>query len=236
MKLGIMQPYFFPYMGYFQLINSVDKFVIYDNIKYTKRGWINRNQILTNGEKKKISLPLKKASDYLNIVDRQLSDTWEKDRKKMLNLIHLSYCKSPFFKNAYGVIEKSLEYNDNNLFNFLLNTIKNINEYLKIDTPMIISSTININHSLKSQDKVLSICESESAKIYINAIGGTSLYSKKPFEERGIKLRFIKTSKGLSIIDNLMSEPVSKIKNDLNQYELERFESEKRTEEKRKKI
>ena len=87
MKLAIMQPYFFPYIGYFQLIKSVDEFVIYDNIQYTKKGWINRNRILVNGTDYLISLPLKKDSDYLNVVDRQLAESWEKDRTKLLTLI-----------------------------------------------------------------------------------------------------------------------------------------------------
>jgi len=82
MKIAIMQPYFFPYIGYFQLVNSVDEFVIYDNIQFTKKGWINRNRILVNQNEDYISLPLKKDSDYLNVNQRFLSDAWSVDRKK----------------------------------------------------------------------------------------------------------------------------------------------------------
>ena len=70
MKLAIMQPYLFPYIGYFQLMNAADEFVVYDNIKYTKKGWINRNRILVNGSDAYINFPLKKDSDYLDVKDR----------------------------------------------------------------------------------------------------------------------------------------------------------------------
>ena len=63
-KLGVMQPYFLPYIGYFQLIEAADVFVVYDNIKYTKKGWINRNRMLRNGSDMVFSLPLKKDSDF----------------------------------------------------------------------------------------------------------------------------------------------------------------------------
>jgi hypothetical protein len=97
-KIAIMQPYFFPYIGYFQLINAVEEFVIYDNIEFTKKGWINRNRILVNGADSYISLPLKKDSDFLHVKDRFLADTWDQDRKKMLNRITESYRKAPFYK------------------------------------------------------------------------------------------------------------------------------------------
>ena len=84
MKVAIMQPYFLPYIGYLQLLNSVDKFILYDDIEYTKKGWINRNRIV-DGEI--ITLPLKKDSDYLNVVERRLSDDWRKQKTKLLNKI-----------------------------------------------------------------------------------------------------------------------------------------------------
>ncbi len=83
MKLAIMQPYFFPYIGYFQLINTVDEFVVYDNIEFTKKGWINRNRILVNGKDEYITLPIKKDSDFLHVKDRFLAETWSKDSAKM---------------------------------------------------------------------------------------------------------------------------------------------------------
>src|SRR5688572_4948402 len=106
MKLGIMQPYLFPYIGYFQLMNAVDEFVIYDNIEFTKRGWINRNRILVNGKPVFITLPLRNDSDYLHVKDRFLADNWVLHRKKNLNRIVESYNKAPLFASAFPIIEK----------------------------------------------------------------------------------------------------------------------------------
>ena len=143
MKLAIMQPYFMPYVGYFQLINSVDQFIIYDNIQYTKKGWINRNRILVNGKDQLITLPLKKDSDYLNVMERELSIFWDKDKNKMLNIIKSSYNKAPYFQEAFELISKCLNNPEVNLFRFIYDSIVLINSYLEIKTPIIISSSIN---------------------------------------------------------------------------------------------
>jgi len=161
MKLAIMQPYFMPYVGYFQLINSVDQFVIYDNIQYTKKGWINRNRILVNGKDQIITLPIKKDSDYLDVIDRELSESWEKDKIKMVNVIKSSYNKAPYFKEASELIFECLNNPEKNLFKFIYDSIILINEYLEIKTSIVISSSINANHTLKSQDKVLSLCQTQ---------------------------------------------------------------------------
>src|SRR5438445_505000 len=106
MRIGIMQPYFFPYIGYFQLINAVDEFVVYDNIEFTKKGWINRNRILVNGKDAYITIPLKKDSDYLNVNERWLADVWTVERKKLLNRITESYRKAPYYESIYNLAEK----------------------------------------------------------------------------------------------------------------------------------
>ncbi len=231
-KVAIMQPYFFPYIGYFQLINSVDEFVIYDNIQYTKKGWINRNNILLNNQKRLITLPVKKDSDYLDVIERQVSDTWGGDSKKMLNLIKSAYCKSPLFDKVYPIIENTLLCDKNNLFDFLYESITKVNEYLDINTKVVVSSDINIDHSLKSQDKVLAITKASNGKTYINAIGGVDLYDKDTFKANKIQLNFIKSSPieykqfknkfipWLSIIDVMMFNDKNKIKEYLNTYTL----------------
>jgi hypothetical protein len=232
MKLAIMQPYFMPYIGYFQLINSVDEFVIYDNIQYTKKGWINRNRILANGRDQLITLPLKKDSDYLNVVERKLSELWEKDKNKMLNVIKSSYSKAPYFKESFDLISKCLNNPEENLFKFIYDSIIFINDFLEIKTPIVISSTINANHALKSQDKVLSLCKSQNANVYINSIGGVELYDKETFKQNKIELNFIKSNPiqykqfnneflpWLSIIDVLMFNSKEEIKKYLNEYTL----------------
>jgi hypothetical protein len=232
MKLAIMQPYFMPYIGYFQLINSVDEFVIYDNIQYTKKGWINRNRILVNGKDQLFTLPIKKDSDYLDIVERTISETWVKERIKLLNVIQSSYVKAPYFKEVNELIKDCLLDNETNLFKFLLNILNKINNYLNISTPIKISSDIKINHSLKSQNKVLSICGEQKASTYINAIGGIELYDKEIFSQQNITLNFIKSENieykqfnnkfipWLSIIDVMMFNSVEDIKKYLNSYTL----------------
>ena len=194
MKVAIMQPYFFPYIGYFQLINAVDTFVIYDNIEYTKKGWINRNRILVNGKVDYFSIPLKKDSDYLNIVNRELSNEWQKEKTKILNRIKENYQKTPFFCDVFPLIERCFNCKEINLFEFLLFSIQEIMEYLSIETEIVVSSTIATNHNLKSEDKVIAICKELQAKYYYNPIGGLELYSKKTFENNSINLRFLKTN------------------------------------------
>jgi hypothetical protein len=232
MKLAIMQPYFMPYIGYFQLINSVDRFVIYDNIQYTKKGWINRNRILVNGKDQLITLPIKKDSDYLNVVERELSESWEKDKNKMLNVIKSSYSKAPYFKESFDLISKCLNNPEDNLFRFIYDSIILINDYLEIKTPLVISSTIDTDHTLKSQDKVLAICKERNATQYINSIGGVELYNKEIFKQNNIELNFIKSNliqykqfnnefiPWLSIIDVLMFNSKEEINKYLNEYTL----------------
>ncbi len=232
MKLAIMQPYFFPYIGYFQLINSVDVFVIYDNIQFTKKGWINRNRILVNQKDDYFTIPLKKDSDYLNINQRILSENWHADRKKILNKIKDSYRKSPFFEEVYPLFEKCLNNEESNLFDFVYFSLKETMNFLSINTKIIVSSSIQIDHKLKSEEKVLAICKELTASDYINPIGGIELYSKEQFELNNIKLHFQKSNQinyvqynnefipWLSIIDVLMFNSKEAIKVYLNDYKL----------------
>ncbi|MDX1666867.1 MAG: WbqC family protein, partial [Saprospiraceae bacterium] len=105
MKLAIMQPYFCAYIGYYQLIDAADLFVLYDNIEYTKRGWFNRNRILLNGTDRLFTIPIRKDSDYLNVNQRYLAKNSEKSRKKILSRIAHAYRKAPYFSEVYGFVE-----------------------------------------------------------------------------------------------------------------------------------
>ena len=230
MKLGIMQPYFFPYIGYFQLVNVVDKYVVYDNIQYTKKGWINRNRILMNGKDAYITVPLEKDSDHLNICERKVSNSFEKN--KFLNQIKGIYSNAPYFDCIFSIIEDIVCFSEKNLFLFNYNSIQKICKYLNITTEIIVSSTISINHSLKGQDKVLAICQVLNATEYYNAIGGRELYDRQIFAEQNINLQFLKSKPiaykqfkndfvpNLSILDVLMFNSVEEINNMLNKFEL----------------
>ncbi len=232
MKLAIMQPYFFPYIGYFQLMNAVDEFIVYDNIEFSRKGWINRNRILVNDADAYITLPLKNDSDYLHIVERSLTDSWSIERKKMLNRIKESYRTAPQFKVVFPIVEESLLFEETNLFRFLFNTLQCTKAYLGITTPLVISSTLAIDHKLKSEDKVLAMIQSRKADEYINPIGGVELYSKQRFKDSGIDLFFLKAESityeqngnlfvpFLSILDVMMFNTQQKIQEHLLQYTL----------------
>jgi len=191
MKVGIMQPYFLPYIGYFQLIACVDKFVIYDNIKYTKKGWINRNRMLQNGTDKIFSVALAKASDRLDIVEREILSDF--NRQKLLSQFRGCYLKAPHFEDIWPLIERIVSFQDNNLFRYIQNSVVLICDYLDIDTEIIVSSSVAADHYLLSQDRVLSICEALNANTYVNPIGGVELYSPEAFAGIGCDLKFINT-------------------------------------------
>ena len=231
MKLGIMQPYFFPYIGYFQLIAAVDTFIVYDNIKYTKKGWINRNRMLNNGTDVMFSLPLKKDSDSLDVVQREISVNF--NRTKLLNQFKGAYARAPYFSQTYLLLERIIRYDETNLFNYIHNALVETCRHLGIKTKICVSSSITIDHNLKAQDKVISICKKLGAETYINLVGGVELYDKEAFHVRGIDLQFIKTKPfeysqfgahfepWLSIIDVLMFNPLETVRDHIySGYEL----------------
>lgn len=193
MKIAIMQPYFFPYIGYFQLINAADVFVVYDDIQYVKQSWINRNRILVNSAPSYISLPLKKDSDYLFVKQRNLADSWDRDRKKFLQRLSGSYRKAPNFESTFELLANGLEYKDRNLYNFLFMNLKLVLSALNIKTTVVTSSSLGDFTHLQSQDKVISICDTLNADEYVNPIGGLELYDKSQFLEKGIALHFMKS-------------------------------------------
>lgn len=230
MILGIMQPYFMPYIGYFQLLNAVDKYVIYDNAKYTKKGWINRNRILQNNKDTLISISVEKDSDYLDIKDRSVADSF--DKKKLINQIRESYRKAPYFEQVMPIVEDIINYEEKNLFLYIYNSIKEVCKYLNIHTEIIISSTIDVDQTLTGQDRVIAICKTLGAEDYYNAIGGQELYQPKDFEKEGINLRFLSSNlvaykqfnddfiPWLSIIDVMMFNSLAEIRDMLNEYKL----------------
>jgi len=221
MKLAIMQPYFLPYIGYFQLIAAVDSFVVYDNIKYTKKGWINRNRFLLNGKDAFFTLPLRKAPDDLDVVDRELTDSF--NRTKLLNQFRGAYAKTPQFDAVFPLLQRIVSHEDNNLFGYIHHSIREVCAHIGIPTPIWVSSTIGINHDLKAQDKVLALCKACEAQTYINPIGGVELYSREDFTAQGVDLKFIKSRPfeysqfgakfvpWLSIVDVLMFNPIERV-------------------------
>lgn len=234
MKTAIMQPYFAPYIGYFQLMNCVDNFVVYDNIQFTKKGWINRNRLLMNGKDESFSIPISKDSDFLDINQRRLSADYLEANKKTLRKIESSYRNAPFYNSVINELNKCFLFeNHDNLFDFILNSILIIKEYLKIETNLLISSQIDAeNHNYRAQERVKYICEKIEANHYINPIGGLILYDKVDFSINNIQLNFLKSRPStyrqftnefvpwLSIIDIMMFNSIEEIQIILDNYEL----------------
>lgn len=235
MKLAIMQPYLFPYIGYFQLIQAVDKFVIYDDVQYMKGGWINRNRVLVNKSPYTFTFSVKKDSFEKNINERYFNQNFNKERKKFLKTITESYGKATNFNEVFPLIEESLQVNiqEQNISDVITRSIKMIADYLGIDTQFILSSDLE-KSSEDRAERIIEINRLLDTNHYINAIGGKELYTKEYFDERNIKLNFLRTNRdltydqnieefipNLSIIDILMFNSREEISAFLNKYTLE---------------
>lgn len=231
MKLGIMQPYFFPYIGYWQLLAAVDKYIIYDDVNFIKGGWINRNRILNGKNVQYFNVQMEGASSFkhINQINVQKNDVYvEKSKKTLWNAYH----KAPFFESAFPVITDILDCEEINLAKYLEYSIKAVCRYLNINTEILDSSQIEKNSFLKGEEKVIDICKHMGANKYYNAIGGKDLYNFSNFKSQGIKLLFLQPGEieynqgtgafipNLSIIDVMMNNSVEKIYEFLNNYVL----------------
>ena len=228
MKLGIMQPYFLPYIGYFQLINAVDNYVIYDDVNYIKGGWINRNKLLLNGKEFMFNLIISGASPN-KLINEVLVAA---NQSKLIKTIEGAYRKAPYFDAIFPLMECIVGFEDKNLARFIGNSLIQIADYLTFNTKFLYSSELQKDCSLRGQDKILHICEILKSTEYMNAIGGMELYNKSDFEANKIKLCFLKTQPilynqfsntfvpWLSILDVLMFNSVEEINEMLNKFEL----------------
>ncbi len=226
-----MQPYFFPYIGYWQLMNTVDKYVIYDDVNYIKQGWINRNRILMNGKDNMFTMSLKDASSFKLINEIETNQ----GNEKLVKTIIQEYSKAPYYNDVFPLIQKIL-YEANELKK--ISTIAQLSvvkvfEYLGISKIFEVSSQV-YSHTkhLGRAERLMAICKENGADTYINSYGGQELYSKSEFDEKGIALHFIKNNlpvykqfkndfvPGLSIIDVLMFNSKNEIKEMLNHFEL----------------
>jgi len=229
MRLAVMQPYFFPYIGYFHLINAVDKFVFYDDVNFIKRGWINRNRILINGEAAYFTVQLKKASQNLLINEIKIAD----NRKKLKKTIELSYKKAPYFDDAWPVVEYCLNYKTELISELAMVSVTETCKYLDISTGFEVSSEkYGDSKGMDKAERLIYIARKNNSETYINSIGGMELYSKDFFKEKGVELKFIKSGDviyrqntvdfvpHLSVIDVMMWNDKETVKNLLNNYSL----------------
>ena len=187
-----MQPYFLPYLGYFQLIAAVDKFILLDDAAYMKQGWINRNRMLLNGAPHFFTLPVLGASPHRRICDLSLAaqPPW---RNKLLTSIHHAYCRAPNYRTVLPLVETIVHFESVQLDAYLLNSLQQMMRYLEIGTELVPSSRTYANYELRGERRVLDICNKESASRYINAAGGVHLYQRDHFRQDGIALQFLNT-------------------------------------------
>lgn len=228
MIVGIMQPYFMPYIGYFQLMAAVDKYVIFDDVNYIKRGWSARNNILVNGQKHLFNISVEGGSQNHLYTQVVVSDDFSKLRKTL----EMSYKKAPYFIETIGLLERVFGFEDRRFNHFIKNSFQIILDYLGIETELLLSSELSNNKDLKGEDKILDICKLLRTSEYYNAIGGQELYNRKKFADNGIKLGFVESKldaypqlskefePGLSIIDVLMMNSKENIHKLLSAYSI----------------
>lgn len=188
---GIMQPYFFPYLGYWQLVSKVDVFVILQRVKFVKQSWINRNFVLGSGENVLISVPLEKASDFALIEDRKVSDVWTNTRGKILRQIQHVYGQSPFFEEISSWLKEQLSFPEKNLSNYLEHQIRSTASLLDINTKIVAEKDLGDFSEFERSSRIFGICKSLECDAYLNLPGGRSLYSRDSFRKAHIKLGFL---------------------------------------------
>ncbi len=225
-----MQPYVFPYIGYYQLVNAVDNFVFLDDVNFINKGWINRNNILVNGRATLFTIPLKDASQNRLINEIKVADV--KGLSKILRSIEMTYKKSPQFLNVFPLIETIFQKSGDLISEIAKESVKEVFNYLDIKKKITDSSDKYNNNNLKGQDRIIDIAVLENASEYYNPIGGVELYEPGKFKEKEIELHFLKNipvtykQQGvdfvpfLSIIDVLMYNSKIETKEMLKSYEL----------------
>lgn len=217
MRIAIMQPYFFPYLGYFQLIRTVDKFVYLDDVAFIKKGWIHRNRLLFNKRIYLFSIPLKNVSQFRAINDTEVSKPefhyWQ---RKFLASLFSFYKKQPYFNEGLALLEDVLATPFTSIADLAIASIRRTCEALHLEIPFSRSSKLGRTHVSAKEELIIDICRRYGSDIYVNPQGGTHLYSQSMFTPHGIQLEFLQPNlsaypvknrdfvPGLSILDALM--------------------------------
>lgn len=231
MRLAIMQPYFFPYVGYFQLMHAVDRFVYYDDVAFRKQGWINRNRMLVQGRPAFFTVPLEDASSFRKIYETRIApgEDW---KKKMLRSFQVSYGRAPFFTPTMSLLQRVLEQDHADIASLSRASVEAVCDHLALPTTRVPSSAAYANADLSGVDRVLDICHREGATTYVNLPGGRDLYNADVFRERGIALCFLSPRPidypqsgdrfvpWLSILDVLMFNPPEAARGALARFDL----------------
>lgn len=231
MKVAIMQPYVFPYIGYFQLIAAVDKFVFLDDVNFINRGWINRNRILINKSPHLFTIPLSRASQNLLIQEVTIHAEihW---KKKLLRKIEFSYKKAPYYSSIYPRLEHLFSLDYKMISSLAMDSIISVCDYLGLSKSFMCSSKLVYNKELKGVERIISICKVLEADTYINPSGASVLYEEKneAFKQNNLELKLLKLPDVsysqytkpfipfLSIIDVLMFNDIKKVRTFIENY------------------
>lgn len=229
--VAVMQPYFLPYVGYWQLFTAADTFVLLDDAAFITRGWIHRNRILVNGEPHLFTVPLAGISQNVAIraMERADVDVWP---KKFLKTLSQNYGKAPYYAETMRALEPIILCREQNLLHFILHSFGAMKTLLGIATPHVLASELHDNFALKGQDRIVDICVREQAARYVNLPGGVELYDAAAFEKHGIALQFLAPLRTeypqraaefvpwLSIIDILMHAGCDRTRSMLRDYSL----------------
>jgi hypothetical protein len=226
-----MQPYLFPYLGYFHLMHAVDRFIVFDDVDYIRSGWINRNRILLDGKPFRFTLPVHNARRNRRINQIQRADDARWRTKFLLTLEH-AYRGAPCFEETRQLIRSILEDSEENLATWITGSLRTLARHLSIAVEIASSSSRSPNSALARQNRILDICRQEGAKTYVNLSGGRALYQREAFAHEGIDLKFVQSQlvpyaqpggafvPGLSIIDALMYQTVDHLIREQFVYEL----------------
>ncbi len=190
MKLAVMQPYFMPYLGYWQLLGSVDKFIVLDDVAFIPRGWVNRNRILVNGTAHLFSLPVRQASQNRRINELELAvdETW---LQRFRRTLQQNYKRAPYFEETWTLIDAVLAKCCGSLLPCLLDSIHVVARHLEIGTSLELASSLDPDHHGRGQERILALCRRERAMDYINLPGGREIYDSEAFRCEGLHLGFI---------------------------------------------
>jgi len=233
MRTAIMQPYFFPYLGYFNLIHACDTFVFLDNVQHIERGFVNRNRILVQGKPHLFTVPLAAGPREAWITERALSDSFPQFRTKFFAMLKHAYAKARNHAAVMELVADVLATETLTLAQLCQQSILATARYLGLERRFLVASemlTAEDARQLKGADKILALARALGTTRYLNPIGGVELYHKELFAREGMELRFVKPAlpaypqptatfvPALSILDVMMHTPKEDLAAQLSAY------------------
>ena len=227
MKLGIMQPYFFPYLGHFDLINLVDEWIVFDTPQYMRHHWVNRNRVLhPNAGWQYITVPLRKhpQDTPINQVQIAMENDW---RNRILRQLEHYRREAPYYKQVAGFLEECFSEASPNLSETNILTLRKTCQRLGISTPFHVFSQMDLALTEDVEgpgDWALNISRVVGASEYVNPPGGAALFNESKFTADNIKLTIqafmnmiypcgpYQFEPGLSVLDVMMWNSPEQIK------------------------